>query len=324
MAVTPLKLKFGRLIREYLRGSEIRQKVLAERLGISGSAISQMIHGKIVLNQQQLEQICEMLHLDRIKTYELTSMLMRIRNGVEEMTSPLNQMLFGLRCERGLSLRQLSNLSGISISHLEAFEKHFDAVPTLDEAQKLAPILGCSALSLLQCAGVGGLSSEALNQLQAAQESGPLEGEEAAETAAMPYQAEPQIPVLSPAELETYDGKSGIYEFARTHASRVLPKPANIKEENAVYVQVLGRDISFGIPGTLQLLLVDERPAGFRKLNFCRDDAGKFSLQETIKNVNKELRMAGMRRSTKNLIWEIPVLEILIRPVKPEAAGAGQ
>ena len=75
MPITPLKTKFGKLIQDYLRNAKIRQGDLAARLQISGAAVSQMIHGKIVPNQPQLNVICELLQLDRAQVFELQSML---------------------------------------------------------------------------------------------------------------------------------------------------------------------------------------------------------------------------------------------------------
>lgn len=89
MAITPLKTKFGKLIRDYLRNAEIRQNDLAAKLKVSGSAVSQMLHGKIVPNQQQLATICELLMLDRAQAFELQSMLSGIRTGAENMPFPL-------------------------------------------------------------------------------------------------------------------------------------------------------------------------------------------------------------------------------------------
>ena len=109
MPITPLKTKFGKLIRDYLRSAEIRQNDLAARLQISGSAVSQMLHGKIVPNQQQLNVICELLQLDRAQAFELQSMLSCIRTGAENMRSPFNEVMFALRCQRGLTHQQLAD-----------------------------------------------------------------------------------------------------------------------------------------------------------------------------------------------------------------------
>lgn len=83
MSVTPLKIRFGKLLKDCLKNTDYRQNDLAARLQVTGSAVSQMMHGKIVPNQQQLDAICEMLALDRAKVFELNSMLSRIRTGAE-------------------------------------------------------------------------------------------------------------------------------------------------------------------------------------------------------------------------------------------------
>ena len=88
MAVTPLKTKFGKLIKDYLRNADIRQKDLAVRLGVSAAAVSQIMHGKIVPNQKQLDVICEMISLDRAQAFELNSMLSRIRTGSSASPMP--------------------------------------------------------------------------------------------------------------------------------------------------------------------------------------------------------------------------------------------
>lgn len=317
MAVTPLKIKFGKLLREYLRAAGIRQNILAERLGISGSAISQMMHGKIVLNQAQLDIITEMLKLNRAQAYELTSMLTRIRNGVETMLSPFNQALFSLRCERGLSIRQLSNLSGVPASHLEVFEKCFDAIPTLDEAKQLAPILGCTPTALLQCAGVGGISASAIDALTR-DENGLSADSEVAETGT--YKPEKQIPVLSLSELEAYSAEQSIIDYGHSHAIRVMDlSECDFGDTPMVMISALGKELSIGLPGTVELLVAAERPVGYREFNLCCDENGKYSLQEIMtRGRRKEFRTTGTRRSANKLAWELPVLELKIRPTKPE------
>ena len=58
MSVTPLKIRFGKLLKDCLKNTDYRQNDLAARLQVTGSAVSQMMHGKIVPNQQQLDAIC--------------------------------------------------------------------------------------------------------------------------------------------------------------------------------------------------------------------------------------------------------------------------
>ena len=241
MAVTPLKTKFGKLIKDYLRNADIRQKDLAVRLDVSAAAVSQMIHGKIVPNQKQLDLICEMLSLDRARAFELNSMLSRIRTGAENMLSPFNQLVFALRCQRGLSLRQLANLSGVPASHLKVFETCFEAVPTLDEAEKIAPILGCTSAALLQSAGVGGLTGNVADAYNSA-------FGEVAERGEASYRAEQPIPLLNLVDLDAYDGKESFASFARRRATRAIELPG-VTAEEPVAVQAAGRDLALGLPG---------------------------------------------------------------------------
>ena len=314
MASTPLKLKLGKMIKDYLRSAELRQNDLANRLGLSGSAVSQMIHGKIVPNHQQLETICELLALDRPKAFELYSLLSKIRTGAEEMLSPFNQLMFSLRCQRGLSQRQLSNLSGISMAHLQMFETCFDAIPTLDEARQIAPILGCTPEALLQSAGIAVAAS--------AYSSGvPLPEDEVCEGNAL-YQppAARQIALLSLFDLEEYDGNAPFHEYAADHAARYIESDS-LSYENIVAVNIVGKDLSLGLPGSIQLLLAAERPAGFREIDLCRAESGRYSLQEWKNGRRREFRLAGTRRTCEPIVWGIPVLELTFRPIKPELAG---
>ena len=317
MAITPLKTKFGKLIRDYLRNAEIRQNDLAARLKVSGSAVSQMLHGKIVPNQQQLATICELLMLDRAQAFELQSMLSGIRTGAENMRSPFNQTMFALRCQRGLTHQQLANLSGIPASHLMVFENCFEAVPTLDEASKLAPILGCTPASLLQSAGVGGLSRSVIDQLK--KEGGYLEEDVVSEPDG-PYKfsTERQAPLLDLIDLEDFDGKS-IDDFARRRATKVLDLSSGDLPENVIAISASGRDLAIGIPGTVLLLVSSERPSYYRDLDLCRSNEERFLLQESRRNGVKEFRLAGTRKpNTSGVRWKLPVLEIIIRPTKPE------
>ena len=49
-------------------------------------------------------------------------MLANIRCKAENMPSQLNTLLFSLRSQRGLTIRQLSNLSGVPLTELNLLE----------------------------------------------------------------------------------------------------------------------------------------------------------------------------------------------------------
>ncbi|MDR0932004.1 MAG: helix-turn-helix domain-containing protein [Victivallales bacterium] len=313
MPVTPLKLKFGKLIRDYLRNAEIYQNELADRMQVSGSAVSQMLHGKIILHQHHLKLICELLQLDRTRAFELQSMLAAIRTGEENLRSPFNDTMFSLRCERGLTLQQLSNLSGIPVAHLQVFENSFEAIPTLDEASKLAPILGCTPASLLQSAGVGGLSRQAIDQLTASGEAADNEVREALAA----YHTERQVPLLDLFDLEAFDGDS-INDFAK-RANKVFELGDRDVPDDSVAIRASGRDLALGLPGTILMLVAKKRPLGYREFDLCWTNDQKFLLQELRQSKIKEFKMAGTRRPRKaEIVWRLPVLEMTIRPTKPD------
>ena len=312
MAITPLKIRFGKLLGDYLRNAGIKQNDVAALLGVSGSAVSQMMHGKIVPDQQQLTAICELLALDCAQLFELNSMLSQNRTGAENLLSPFNHSLFALRCQRGLSIRQLANLSGVSADHIRVFETCFGAIPLPEEAEKLARVLGCSTASLLQTAGVGGLSDSAISQLSQLSQT---PGNEVMEKAAAPYRAERQVPQLTLLDLDNYTPGTGIVEYARAHVTKLVAFN-EFPDREIVLLQASNRDLPLGIPGTVQLVLGDNRPEEQRELNLCRDAAGLYSLQEFRRNRIREFRLAGTRRTVGETIWHLPVLELYFRPLK--------
>ncbi len=311
MAVTPLKIRFGKLLRDNLRSAEIKQNELAAHLKVSGAAVSQMIHGKIVPNQHQLDTTVELLGLDRIQAFELSSMLAKIRTGAENMLSPFNQLFQRLRCQRQLTLRQLSNLSGMSIAHLKAFETCQDAVPTFDEAAVLAPILECTPMALLQSAGVGGFSLAALEELEKAG------GENVSEVmeAAAAYHAEAQTPMLDLSDLAEYSGQD-YAGFSRRIASKVYDKSLDFNFD-VVVVQATGRDLALGFSGMVHLFTTAERNPAYRDLDLCRDGLGKFFLLEERPGKKiKEFRLAGSHRYNGEVVWRVPVVELRILPLQ--------
>lgn len=179
------------------------------------------------------------------------------------------------------------------------------------------PILGCTPASLLQSAGVGGLSRSVIDQLK--KEGGYLEEDVVSEPDG-PYKfsTERAAPLLDLIDLEDFDGKS-IDDFARRRATKVLDLSSGDLPENVIAISASGRDLAIGIPGTVLLLVSSERPSNYRDLDLCRTNEERFLLQESRRNGVKEFRLAGTRKpNTSGVRWKLPVLEIIIRPTKPE------
>ena len=150
MAVSNLKRYFCSLLKRHIKANNVRQLDIAELLGISGSAVSQMLSGMITPKLQQLDLIMEYLKLDRNTAAELRDCLARIRSGDQELRSPLNDFIKSSRIRCGLTLEKLSQMSGIPEENLQMLENKVNVQPTPHEAVRLAAIFNCNVSELWQ------------------------------------------------------------------------------------------------------------------------------------------------------------------------------
>ena len=278
MTVTPLRIKFGQILRTYLQESNVRMTKLANILGVTPSAVSQMLAGKLVLNQTQLNRICEYLRLDQAQILQLNTILVNIRTGAQIVPSELNTLVFSLRCQRGLMQRQLSYLSGVSIAELNKLENDPNAVLTPATADKLAPILECSTEKLLQ-ATTGDVSKVAHAN---------------------------SMPCVILRDFDEYDGHEPLVEFARRKAFKTVSPAHSLMLENPVVVQASGKDLSLGFPGIAQLIVLDKRPENVREeVKLCRDVSGNYFLFKP--SGKKAFRLAGALRHPDAISWSVYV-----------------
>ena len=150
MAVSNLKKYFCDLLKKHIKAAKVRQLDIAEMLGISGSAVSQMLSGSITPKLQQLDMIMELLKLDRNTAAELRDCLARIRSGDQGLRSPLNDFIKSSRTRCGLTLEKLSKISGIPEENLQMLENKINVQPTPHEAVRLAAIFNCNVSELWQ------------------------------------------------------------------------------------------------------------------------------------------------------------------------------
>ena len=150
MPETNLKLYFCDLLKKHIKSRKARQTDIAAVLGISGSAVSQMLSGNIMLKLQQLDAIMEYLQLDRTSAAELRDCLARIRSGDQDLRSPLNDFIKNSRIRCGFTLEKLSQVSGIPVENLKMLENKINVQPTPYEAVRLAAIFNCNVSELWQ------------------------------------------------------------------------------------------------------------------------------------------------------------------------------
>ncbi|WET07720.1 helix-turn-helix transcriptional regulator [Lentisphaerota bacterium ZTH] len=141
MPTTPLKIKLGKLIKSGLQAAGLRQLDLARHLNISTSAVSQMLNGKTAPDAAHLEKVFSLLNCSRNQIFIMRDLLAKIRSGVHELRSPLNDLLREARKARNLTYAGLSSLTSIATAELRAFESCSTALPSKEQMEKLSEAL---------------------------------------------------------------------------------------------------------------------------------------------------------------------------------------
>ena len=141
MTSAPLKLKLGKLIKSGLQAAGLRQLDLAQHLQVSTSAVSQMLNGKTAPAAAHLDKIFQLLNCSRNQVFIMRDLLARIRSGMHEFRSPVNEFIRSSRKERGLSMSKLAELSGIPVAELRILETCSTVLPSDEQLNSLAEIL---------------------------------------------------------------------------------------------------------------------------------------------------------------------------------------
>jgi transcriptional regulator with XRE-family HTH domain len=303
MAITPLKSKLGETLRAILNASVIRQKDIAKALDISCSAVSQMLSGKIVPSHRQLETIFEMTCADRDLAMETEALLYRIRNGDRTLRSAFNQQFMSARRMTGLDIGKLSARSGIAVSRLNMLENNLDAIATVEEINKLSPLLKWPVEDMLLAAGLARpmVDGESLS---------------VAEPAAEYRTMRRTLPVLELSQLRDFrPGEENLFNFAMRHASRQTERGANLPVP-AVAVVASCRELKMGVGGEVILLLSETRPEGYREVDLIRDRLGRMRVRERQRGCLRVLQSQSAHAKVGYAKWSLPVLEMVLRPVR--------
>ena len=141
MTSVPLKLKLGKLIKSGLQAAGLRQLDLAQHLQISTSAVSQMLNGKTAPAASHLDKIFQLLNCSRNQVFIMRDLLARIRSGMHELRSPVNEFIRNARKEQGLSMAKLAEMSDIPVAELRILETCSTVVPSQEQLASLAGIL---------------------------------------------------------------------------------------------------------------------------------------------------------------------------------------
>ncbi|MBO5308162.1 MAG: helix-turn-helix transcriptional regulator [Lentisphaeria bacterium] len=308
MTVTPLKVKFGALLKENLNAAGKRQKEMAELLGISSAAISQVLHGKNTFSKRQLDAVIEWLKLNRTQSAQLSSVLNQIRNGETQLLSPFNRFLFSLRSERGFSIPQLADKSGISYARLMELEKSNEAKPAYDEAVSLSLHLKCSVADLLRCSGSHLTEIQSLGDPD--QVSQVCVGVADSST---PWNNTP-IPMIALNTLADYDPQRGLLEYSCQKAHRLLLKKNKWYGIPVIAAECDAMDLTLRFPGRARLIIGTQRPTNYNQFDLCFTKNGTFFLRQQIGFKQQVFRSAGFTADNAPILWTLPVLELKLLP----------
>ena len=290
MAELSLKQQFVRLLRDILIRSGVRQKDLVRHLGISASAMSQMLSGLLIPTPKRLDQMFELLRPRVEDAEKLQHMIYWLRSGRNRMPSGMNRRLFMLRCQRGLSVSQLSAACGISEARLRRLERFPSVRMSVAEEAALAEVFGCSDGYL---SGKSGYEQSV---------SLPLEASDAHLVS---------LPSVDLEELREYAPPESIGRFVFSRARRFLQRAA-LPPEALAAVCAPAEQLRLALAGEVELILGDERPKGFLKLELCHAVAGGFFIRGESGMFHPEA--LGRPCEDATVKWSVPVLEVCYMP----------
>lgn len=303
---TSLKQKFGSLMREQVLRAHLRQSDVAKMLKISNSAVSQMLSGKIVPNQSQLEKFAEKAAMTRLSYLELASMLSRIKAGYSHLRSPFNQLVFALRCQNSLSRAALAGKCGVATARIRALETDFQAVPDETEIVSLATALNVPAEDLIRCLRLTGdaalmTSPDAVNH-------------EVRESPGA-YRAGNDEIEIDFSSMTEFSAGQNILEFAKRHGTGNYPNPP-VLPVPTVALTCPGSALSLLWDGKVVVHLSPERPESFFQVEFCRMADGSFRLRELKGRTWRDFAARSRRKANEKVLWAVPVLEFSFLPEK--------
>jgi transcriptional regulator with XRE-family HTH domain len=321
MPITPLKRKLGMMIKSGLSAAGLRQLDLARHLGVSTSAVSQMLHGKTAPDARHLETIIELLQCSRNQIFIMRDLLAKIRTGVKELRSPFNEFLSDARKAQNLTFAGLSNLTGIPTSELRAYETCASAKPESEQLEVLANALECN---------LDELQKELDNSFQTASEyayPGSSKMLEAAEGTTAYDTDNNTIPIIDAEELVSYNPAfERLQDFIERNSSRQIIYNTDIKDEGIFAITANSQTLFPGLPGNSLLISAYEKFPDSGNLTVAKlKSCDKLTLKVFSRN-GKEIKLSSIfdesdspeitsSVDSKEVAWLRRIYEIIIKDI---------
>lgn len=281
---------FAKQLLLLIRKSGLRQIEIAAKIGVSSAAISQFVHGTTLPTPRHMTLIFDALNVPARTRAQLQYQLMLARSEPRKSDRDPGYALMPLRASRGLSLAQVSARTGISQERLLELEQGAGNALTAEERETIAELYGVK------------WDDKNLSFEEYSGDSGSYQNNGA-----------PQIMVN---DLLDYDRSEPIDEFAWRNIRNFLSYNLN-GISKPVIAQAFSEDVGFRHEGLLQIVLSEVRPAGYSPMELRLYEGNIFRLWQPT--VNRSKNDVPSFETHGTLLWSIPVVEVILQPLKLKA-----
>jgi transcriptional regulator with XRE-family HTH domain len=312
MTPVSLKLKLGKLIKSGLQAAGLRQLDLAQHLQISTSAVSQMLNGKTAPAAAHLNKVFQLLNCSRNQVFIMRDLLARIRSGMHELRSPVNDFIKSSRKKHSLSLSKLSTLSEIPVAELRILENCSTVVPSNEQITALAEVLKFDDVTIQQL----------LNDL-------PMYGSESTDKHVHEQLADygkdnapAQIPVVSTENMRKFNpALEDIKNFVWRNYDRVISAQGlddSMENDNVFAIVDSGDNFNPPLPGSVNLIVALKNfPETTDTVIVKSQNNDKLQLRTFVRDddsvsLTPFMDSAEQDSDTSNIEWVRKVLKIVI------------
>ena len=282
MIKSPLAITLGEEIRRYMRQRKTTQRVVAEKIFVNVSFLSQMVKGAFRFSGRQLETIIELLQPEPADAENWRKINNSLQNGLSNSTQGGNTYWRSLRESRGLTIPSLSNLTGLMTSRLSYIESVGADDPTQHEEDVLCRVYELSDSD--RKSGEKTFSPE-----------------------------ENEIPLIYLDDLRAFERNMPLAKLVSSRARETAYWEV-FYLGTACVVLADCRQLQMNFPGFAFLVVAERSGLGSHVLELCLDRKDNFFLREQREGKwcpAKFLRSDAVFVSPK---WRLPVLDLVIQP----------
>ncbi len=298
---------FQENIKKYLKRAKLKQLYLATLLGVTSSAVCQMLKCRIIMSRNQLQTVCKGLKLSMDETLELQTLLANIRNGTSDLRSPFNKLMKTYRRENNLQIAQLSQMTGISRIRLKSFENDFNAVFTEEDAEKLAKVYDCSADFLMKKYNF--INTAIVEYTNEELRNNPIL--EVADKPIVHYNELRQVHLAALADFSNYSNNVDLFVFGEIRSTESIRYEI---EKNVVGITAKSSELDLPVNGDIIMFVTDRKPMIYVcRLFLCMNADRKYVILQKKEEGEEYYDMAGNVYMEK-LRWSLGIVEMKLVP----------